>query len=245
MSWSIRTSPAVLVPSLARIPRLPWLWRSFYHAATRRDGQTHSVARLTSPARPKPLGKCASRRLHPGWRRIHRCETRAARRIHSRAGSNPARCAEDDVTRGQRMAARETPSMSDGEGQDAVFAFLSDPATHGGGAVKRIDTHAASVFLAGEHAFKVKRAVRFPFLDFSTLAKRKSACEAELRINRSFAPDIYRRVVGVTREADGRLTLDGTGTPVEWVLEMRRFDENATLDRMAQAGKGEPGPARS
>ena len=127
--------------------------------------------------------------------------------------------------------------MSDGEGQDAVFAFLSDPATHGGGAVKRIDTHAASVFLAGEHAFKVKRAVRFPFLDFSTLAKRKSACEAELRINRSFAPDIYRRVVAVTREADGRLTLDGTGTPVEWVLEMRRFDENATLDRLAQAGK--------
>ena len=127
--------------------------------------------------------------------------------------------------------------MSDGESQDAVFAFLSDPATHGGDAVKRIDTHAASVFLAGEHAFKVKRAVRFPFLDFSTLAKRKSACEAELRINRSFAPDIYRRVVAVTREADGRLTLDGTGTPVEWVLEMRRFDENATLDRLAQAGK--------
>jgi len=65
--------------------------------------------------------------------------------------------------------------MSDGDSQDAVFALLSDPATHGGDAVKRIDTHAASVFLAGERAFKVKRAVRFPFLDFSTLAKRKSA----------------------------------------------------------------------
>src|SRR6059058_385633 len=121
--------------------------------------------------------------------------------------------------------------------QEPVFALLSDPATHGGDAVKRIDTHAASVFLAGERAFKVKRAVRFPFLDFSTLAKRKSACEAELRINRSFAPDIYRRVTAITRETDGRLILDGTGTPVEWVLEMRRFDENATLDRLAQAGK--------
>jgi uncharacterized protein len=127
--------------------------------------------------------------------------------------------------------------MSDGDSQEAVFAFLSDPATHGGDAVKRIDTHAASVFLAGERAFKVKHAVRFPFLDFSTLAKRKSACEAELRINRSFAPNIYRRVVAITRETDGRLTLDGNGTPVEWVLEMRRFDENATLDRLAQAGK--------
>src|SRR6266540_6258081 len=102
--------------------------------------------------------------------------------------------------------------MNDGDSQEAVFALLSDPATHGGDAVKRIDTHAASVFLAGERAFKVKRAVRFPFLDFSTLAKRKSACEAELRINRSFAPNIYRRVVAITRETDGRLTLDGNGT---------------------------------
>jgi uncharacterized protein len=127
--------------------------------------------------------------------------------------------------------------MSDGDSQEAVFAFLSDPTTHGGDAVKRIDTHAASVFLAGERAFKVKRAVRFPFLDFSTLPKRKCACEAELRINRSFAPDIYRRVVAITREPDGRLTLDGPGTAVEWALEMRRFDENATLDQLAQTGK--------
>jgi uncharacterized protein len=127
--------------------------------------------------------------------------------------------------------------MTDGECQQAVFALLADPTTYGGGAVKRIDTHAASVFLAGERAFKVKRAVRFPFLDYSTLAKRKDACEAELRINRPLAPDIYRRVVAITREGKGRLTLDGTGTPVEWALEMRRFDENATLDRLAQAGK--------
>ncbi|HYZ45698.1 MAG TPA: DNA-binding protein, partial [Xanthobacteraceae bacterium] len=84
--------------------------------------------------------------------------------------------------------------MSEGD-QEAVFALLADPATHGGSAVKRVDTHAAAVFLAGERALKVKRAVRFPFLDYSTLAKRKEACEAELRINRSFAPDIYRRVL--------------------------------------------------
>ena len=126
--------------------------------------------------------------------------------------------------------------MSEGD-QDAVFALLADSATHGGSAVKRVDTHAAAVFLAGERALKVKRAVRFPFLDYSTLAKRKEACEAELRINRSFAPDIYRRVLAITREDGGRLTLDGAGTAVEWALEMRRFDENATLDRLAQAGK--------
>src|SRR3954470_6630715 len=100
--------------------------------------------------------------------------------------------------------------MTDTE-QKAVFDLLADPATHDGAGVKRIDTHAASVFLAGERAFKVKRAVRFPFLDYSTLEKRKAACEAELRVNRPFAPEIYRRVVPITRAADGQLALDGTG----------------------------------
>lgn len=123
------------------------------------------------------------------------------------------------------------------ESQEAVFALLADPATHDGHAVKRIDTHAASVFLAGERALKVKRAVRFPFLDYATLAKRKAACETELAINRRSAPDIYRRVVAITREPGGRLALDGRGEPVEWAVEMRRFDENLTLDHLAAKGK--------
>src|SRR5262249_25420726 len=97
--------------------------------------------------------------------------------------------------------------MTASECQEAVFALLGEPATHGGAAVKRIDTHAASVFLAGDRALKVKRAVRFPFLDYSTLPKRKSACEAELRINRPLAPEIYRRLVAITRVADGALNL--------------------------------------
>src|SRR5256714_14971684 len=92
--------------------------------------------------------------------------------------------------------------MSEGD-QNAVFALLADPATHGGSAVKRIDTHAASVFLAGERALKVKRAVRYPFLDYSTLERRKAACDAELEINRNYAPQIYRRVLPITRGAGG------------------------------------------
>ena len=126
--------------------------------------------------------------------------------------------------------------MKEGESQEPVFALLADPATHGGAKVKRIDTHAASVFLAGDRAFKVKRAVRFPFLDYSTLDRRKRACEAELEVNRPFAADIYRRVVAITRERDGRLALDGAGTPAEWAVEMRRFDDRATLDHLADAG---------
>ena len=123
--------------------------------------------------------------------------------------------------------------MHQTESQEDVFALLSDPATHGGAAVRRIDTHAAAVFLAGEHVYKVKRAVKFPFLDYSRAAKRKAACEAEIDVNQSFAPGIYRGVVAITREDDGRLALGGDGAPVDWAVEMRRFDENATLDRLA------------
>src|SRR6185369_6884454 len=127
--------------------------------------------------------------------------------------------------------------MNESEAQEPVFALLAESATHGGASVKRIDTHAASVFLAGSRTFKVIRAVRFPFLDYSTLDRRKQACAAELEVNRPFAPEIYRRVVPITREPNGRLALDGAGTPVEWAVEMRRFDEGATLDHLAEAGR--------
>jgi aminoglycoside phosphotransferase family enzyme/predicted kinase len=122
------------------------------------------------------------------------------------------------------------------EDQDAVFRFLADPATHGGAAVKRINTHAASVFLAGPNAYKVKRAVRFPFLDFSTLEKRKAALEAEIAANRPFAPELYLEVLPIVRH-HGKFTLGGEGPAVEWVLKMRRFDETQTLDFLADAGQ--------
>src|SRR5437016_1257974 len=132
------------------------------------------------------------------------------------------------------------PAIMADDVQAEVFALMSDPATHGGHAVKRIDTHAASIFLAGERAYKIKRAVRFPFLDYSTLEKRKAACEAELAVNRVFAPGLYRRVVAIGRDEAGRLSLDGAGEPVEWAVEMQRFDESATLDHLAARGALDP-----
>lgn len=117
--------------------------------------------------------------------------------------------------------------------QDDVLSFLTDPTSHGGHPVKRIDTHAASVFLAGDRVLKIKRAVRFPFLDYSTLDKRKAACEAELAVNAPYAPEIYRRVVAIARQPDGTLAIGGDGPPVEWAVEMRRFDEQGTLDHLA------------
>ncbi|MBS0247653.1 MAG: AAA family ATPase [Proteobacteria bacterium] len=113
--------------------------------------------------------------------------------------------------------------------QQPVFDFLASREPN----VTRIDTHAASVFLAGDHVLKVKRAVKFTFLDFTTLDKRKKACEAEIRVNKPYAPQIYRGVVTITREADSSLALDGKGTPIEYAVAMTRFDETHTLDHLA------------
>lgn len=126
--------------------------------------------------------------------------------------------------------------MPDRDPQQDVLQFLSALADRGGATAKRIDTHAASVFLTSDRAYKIKRAVKFPFLDYSTLEKRREACEAELRINRAFTPEIYIAVIPVTRQSNGGLALDGSGTAVEWVLEMRRFDETQTLDMLVPAG---------
>jgi aminoglycoside phosphotransferase family enzyme/predicted kinase len=129
------------------------------------------------------------------------------------------------------------PAPPAADDQEAVLRLLANPATFGGVEVKRIDTHAASAFLAGDRALKIKRAVRLPYLDYSTLAKRQAACAAEIEVNQPFAPQLYRGVVAVTREADGRLALGGRGAPVEWAVEMRRFDETRTLDKLADAGQ--------
>lgn len=121
--------------------------------------------------------------------------------------------------------------------QAEVLAFLAAPSTYGGVEVRRIDTHISSVFLAGDRALKIKHAVRFPYLDYSSLERRRAACEAELEVNRRFAPNLYRGIVPITRKSDGALAIGGTGAAVEWAVEMRRFDETRTLDRLAASGK--------
>ena len=119
------------------------------------------------------------------------------------------------------------------EDQTEVVAFLESASTHGGKPVVRIDTHASIVFLAGDRAWKLKRAVRYDYLDFSTVERRRAMCEAEIRVNRRVAPGLYRRAIPVTREADGCLALGGRGIPVEWLVEMVRFDQEGLLDRLA------------
>ena len=121
--------------------------------------------------------------------------------------------------------------------QVEVIAFLSAAGTHAGLSVERIDTHTAVVFLAGDRAYKLKRAVRFDYLDFSTVERRQALCDAEVRLNRRTAPGIYRRVVAVTREPGGSLALGGSGPPIDWLVEMNRFDQDDLFDRLAAANR--------
>jgi aminoglycoside phosphotransferase family enzyme/predicted kinase len=123
------------------------------------------------------------------------------------------------------------------EDQSALVAFLAEPSTHGGARVERLDTHASIVFLAGQRAYKLKRAVLFDYLDFSTVDKRRVLCEAEVRLNRRTAPSLYRGVVAITRREDGSFALGGKGTPVDWLVEMNRFPQEALFDRLASAGQ--------
>ena len=121
--------------------------------------------------------------------------------------------------------------------QAEVIRLLSDASTHGANEVQRIDTHASIVFLAGTRAFKLKRAVKYDYLDFSTPSLRKRFCEAEMRVNGRTAPALYRRVSPVVRTPTGVLALGGEGVPVDWVIEMTRFEQDDLFDRMAAAGR--------
>jgi len=124
--------------------------------------------------------------------------------------------------------------------QSEVAAFLMRPATHGGAAVQRIDTHGAMVFLAGPWAYKVKRAVDYPYMNFSTLARRRRACEKEIMLNRRTAPQLYLNAAAIRRTADGKLGFGPEGEVVEWAVVMRRFDQDGQFDRLAQAGRLTP-----
>src|SRR5262249_18637632 len=106
------------------------------------------------------------------------------------------RCYDRAVETGTGEAAPAAPAEGDmgADDQKEVIAFPSDPGSHGGTApVETIHTHISIVFLAGERAIKLKRAVRLPYVDFSMSERRRQACEAELQLNRRTAPELYIR----------------------------------------------------
>jgi len=120
--------------------------------------------------------------------------------------------------------------------QAAAVALLANPATHGGGPVVRIDTPISHVFIAGPNTYKLKRAVKRNFIDYSTVEKRRIQCEREVEINSAFAPGIYKGVVAILRNECG-LRLGGDGEAVDYVVAMATFDPAQTFDHLAEAGK--------
>jgi aminoglycoside phosphotransferase family enzyme/predicted kinase len=101
-------------------------------------------------------------------------------------------------------------------------------------------THVSIVFLAGDRAYKLKKPVRMPFLDYSTLARRRRFCGEEVRLNRRFAPDVYLGVRAIAAR-DGELALAPADDPAarEYAVEMRRYDEDATFGRLVERGEAD------
>jgi aminoglycoside phosphotransferase family enzyme/predicted kinase len=134
----------------------------------------------------------------------------------------------------------EGGSVAPDDGQDDVVAFLA--AYRPGGSdepVAVITTHISRIFLAGDRVFKLKRAIRLPYADFSTPELRLEACRKEVALNSATAPALYLGVRRITRANDG-LAFDGEGPLADAVVEMKRFEQSALLDQMAGAGSLTP-----
>lgn len=121
-----------------------------------------------------------------------------------------------------------------------LIAALLDPARFpdAGKEVHLIETHASWVLLAGAYAYKIKKPITLPFLDYGSLAQREHFCRAELCLNQRLAPTLYIAVLPIGGHSeDPRL---GELPAIEWVVRMRRFDESGRLDRVARRGELTP-----
>jgi len=118
----------------------------------------------------------------------------------------------------------------------AIVRALADPAFHGV-PVEHHQTHLSHVFLAGARAYKLKKPLRFAFVDYSTPERRRHFCEEEVRLNSPLAPGVYLGVVPVTRAADGRIALDGAGVVVDHLVVMRRLPDERTLEALVECGR--------
>jgi uncharacterized protein len=132
-------------------------------------------------------------------------------------------------------------SPADLPSHDKVAA-LREPATYPAraGQIEVIETHMAWVFLAGDRAYKLKKPVQTPALDFSSLAARRRDGEREVALNRALAGSVYRRLVPLARGDRGALAIGGRGGVVDWLVEMRRLDAGASLDVAIAAGEVRP-----
>jgi uncharacterized protein len=143
-------------------------------------------------------------------------------------------CRKPALRRAARPSATTEASLAD----KVDYLLRGDAYRPRAAKVVRLETHMSEVFLAGHRAYKLKKPVRFPYLDFSTLARREAACRAELRLNRRLALDTYRDVVPLVCARDGLAIGGGEGGDVvDWLVVMNRLDENDMLDRVIADGR--------
>ena len=103
-------------------------------------------------------------------------------------------------------------------------------------AVELVETHASWLLLAGDFAYKIKKPIKLPFLDYGTLERRRLCCDAEVRLNRRFSPALYLGVE-VIAGSPQHPKIGGHGEPIEFAVKMRRFAEAGRLDRVCARGE--------
>lgn len=121
--------------------------------------------------------------------------------------------------------------------QETLIASLLKPEaySHPASAIEVLETHISWVVLTGPFAYKIKKAVKLDFLDFSTLQKRRHFCEEELRLNRRWAPELYLEVLPISGSV-GDPVVDGEGRAIEYALKMVQFPQSSQLDKQLIAG---------
>jgi aminoglycoside phosphotransferase family enzyme len=119
----------------------------------------------------------------------------------------------------------------------ALMSFLLDPLSYGqpGSSLKLIESHMSYVFLIGDRAYKMKKPMKLDLLDNLALAQRQKNCLKELTLNRVMSPDIYLNVTPVTVDPDGAFRIGGSGEAIEWLVVMRRLNEERLLDHAIPA----------
>ena len=127
---------------------------------------------------------------------------------------------------------------NDKDPQQSWVNYMASGQAFGGLVPAHIQTHISHLFLVGNKAYKMKRAVQLNFADLSTLEKRHDACERELTLNRRTAPDMYLNCLAICRNDTGfTLGSDEAGDVVDYVVEMQRFDQHDLFDQMARENR--------
>jgi aminoglycoside phosphotransferase family enzyme len=129
-------------------------------------------------------------------------------------------------------------------GAKVEFLLRSDSYEERPRRVEAKETHMSLVFLTDDHAYKLKKPVRLPYLDYSTVALRRRNCEEEVRLNRRLAPDVYLDAIPIVLDSGGNLHIGGDGRVVDWLVKMRRLPADGTLEHAIRAGRADQADVR-